>query len=88
VLRRDIGVQVDHAFRRWLIGTARVGYGFDDYQGSDRHDIRSVYALGLTYKLNREWQVRSEVRREALQSTVPGANYTAYVAMLGVRLQR
>jgi hypothetical protein len=88
VLRRDIGVQVDHAFRRWLIGTARVGYGFDDYQGSDRHDIRSVYALGLNYKLNREWQVRSEVRREALQSTVPGANYTAYVAMLGVRLQR
>ena len=31
VLRRDVAVQVDHAYRRWLIGTFRVGMGFDTY---------------------------------------------------------
>ena len=33
-LRRDIGVQVDHALRRWLIWTVRAGYGLDDYVGA------------------------------------------------------
>ena len=34
VLSRDVGVQVDHAFRRWLIGTLKLGFGWDIYQGS------------------------------------------------------
>jgi hypothetical protein len=29
-LSRDFGLQVDHAFRRWLIGTARLGFGIED----------------------------------------------------------
>jgi hypothetical protein len=29
-LRRDAALQVDHAFRRWLIGTVKAGYGTDD----------------------------------------------------------
>lgn len=88
VLRRDLTLQVDHAFRRWLIGTAKIGYGLDDYQGSTRYDRRSLASLGLTYKLNREWQVRSEVRRETLRSTVGGVDYTSHVGLLGLRFQR
>src|SRR5439155_12457587 len=38
VLSRDYLAQVDHAFRRWLIGTVKVAYGTSDYQGSDRFD--------------------------------------------------
>ena len=34
VLSRDVGVQVDHAFRRWLIGTLKLGFGWDIYKGS------------------------------------------------------
>ena len=34
VLYRDVGLQVDHAFRRWLIGTLKLGFGIDDYVGS------------------------------------------------------
>jgi hypothetical protein len=45
-LRRDIGLQIDHAFRRWLIGTIRFGYGLDDYIGSDRVDTRNVAGRG------------------------------------------
>jgi hypothetical protein len=35
VFSRDIGVQVDHSFRRWLIGSVKLGAGFDSYKGSD-----------------------------------------------------
>jgi hypothetical protein len=34
VFYRDAGIQIDHAFRRWLIGTLKVGMGFDSYKGS------------------------------------------------------
>jgi hypothetical protein len=34
VLSRDIGLQVDHSFRRWLIGTVKLGVGMDAYNGS------------------------------------------------------
>jgi len=35
VLYRDAGVQVDHSFRRWLIGTVKLGVGLDTYKGAD-----------------------------------------------------
>jgi hypothetical protein len=35
VLYRDVGLQVDHSFRRWLIGTAKLGFGLDTYVGAD-----------------------------------------------------
>lgn len=88
VLRRDVGLQVDHAFRRWLVGIARIGYGLDEYDGSDRRDERYVAALGITYKATRTVHVKGEVRQEWLRSTVPGADYTATVVLAGMRLQR
>lgn len=33
VLYREVGVQVDHAFRYWLIGSVKGGFGLDSYQG-------------------------------------------------------
>ena len=53
-LSRDVGIQVDHAFRRWLIGTLKVGYGQDDYVGEGRLDNRYFASVGMTYKLNRD----------------------------------
>jgi hypothetical protein len=35
VLYRDVGLQVDHSFRRWLIGTVKLGVGLDTYQSAD-----------------------------------------------------
>lgn len=88
VLRRDVSMQVDHAFRRWFIGTARVGYGEDIYEGATRDDKRYLAALALTYKFSREWQVRGELRREWLRSNQPGADYVTDIALLGLRWQR
>jgi hypothetical protein len=34
VLSRDVGLQVDHSLRRWLIATLRAGFGVDSYKGT------------------------------------------------------
>ncbi len=87
ILRRDNLVQVDHAFRRWLIGTLKLDYEHDDYVGSTRVDKRFTAAAALTYKLNRAWQVKGEVREEWLRSNTAGVDYAATIATLGLRWQ-
>ena len=86
-LSRDIGLQLDHSFRRWLIGTVKVGFGLDNYVGLDRQDKRFSAGAGLTYKLNRSVQIKGEFREEWLRSSVTGVDYTASIFLLGVRFQ-
>ncbi len=88
VLYRDVGLQVDHSFRRWLIGSVKIGFGLDDYVGMDREDKRFSAGVGLTYKLNRSIQIKGEFRQDWLRSNVTGSDYTASVFLLGVRFQR
>lgn len=87
VLSHDYSVQVDHAFRRWLIGTARMGYGTSDYDG-DRFDRRYFAAADLTYKLSRTLHLKASVRHDWLQSSVVAATSAGTIVMLGVRVQR
>jgi hypothetical protein len=87
-LRRDIGVQVDHALRRWLIWTVRAGYGLDDYVGSLREDKRMSAGTSLTYKFNREWSIKGEYRYDQLRSNTAGVDYNANVFLVGLKLQR
>jgi hypothetical protein len=92
-LRRDIGVQVDHALRRWLIWTMRASYGLDDYVGAsngspERKDTRTSLGTALTYKFNREFSLKGEYRYDQLQSNLPGPNYHANIFMVGLKLQR
>jgi hypothetical protein len=91
-LRRDVGVQVDHALRRWLIWTLRAGYGLDEYvsnlsAGVAREDRRMSVGTALTYKLNRDLWLKGEYRYDQLQSNV-GASYHANVFLVGLKLQR
>jgi hypothetical protein len=34
VVSRDVGLQLDHSFQRWLIGTVKLGFGLDSYKGN------------------------------------------------------
>jgi len=87
VLTRDYLAQLDHAFRRWLIGTVKVGYGTSDYQGLDRFD-RRYYAEGdIVYKLTRTVQIKGSVRKDWLRANVAGVDTDATVFMLGMRYQ-
>ena len=88
VLYRDVGLQVDHAFRRWLIGSVKIGFGFDDYVGLSREDNRYSAGVGLTYKFDRSWQVKGEVRQDWLRSNISGNDYNATTFLLGLRWQR
>jgi hypothetical protein len=88
VLRHDNGIEISHALRRSLITTVKFGYGVDDYIGSIRQDHRYLASLGLTYKLNRDLWLKSELRQEWLVSNIPLSNYAATIALIGLRLQR
>jgi hypothetical protein len=35
VLSRDVGLQIDHSLRRWLIASAKFGFGVDSYRGGN-----------------------------------------------------
>lgn len=85
---RDVNMQVDHAFRWWLIGTAQAGYGHDNYVGLGRQDNRYFILSGVTYKLNREIQLKGTLRQDWLTSNTSGAAYAATSFLAGVRLQR
>jgi hypothetical protein len=86
VLTRNAGIELEHSFRRWLVGAVKFNYGLDDYVGSARKDDR--YSIGgtLAYKLNRWAQAKAEIRQEWLRSTVTGVDYDATVFMLGMKL--
>jgi hypothetical protein len=49
VFRRQASVTIDHAFRRWLIGSIGISYGIEDYVGAGRRDDRLGYFAGFTY---------------------------------------
>jgi hypothetical protein len=87
-LRRDVGLQIDHAFRRWLIGTLRAGVGYDEYIGNGRNDTRTSLGAAISYKLNREFWLKGEYRHDQLRSNVAGVDYDADVFMIGLKLQR
>jgi len=75
-------------FRQWLILSARVGTGIDDFQGSDREDRRYTVSGLLTYKLNPNVWLKGEVRQEWFTSNIPDSNYDATTFLLGMRFQR
>jgi hypothetical protein len=87
-LYRDVGLQVDHAFRRWLIGSVKIGFGNDNYVGLDRNDNRYSVGGALTYKFDRSWQVKGEVRQDWLRSNQSGNDYNATTFLLGLRWQK
>jgi len=88
VVQRDFGAQVDHSFRRWLVGSLKFGYGLDDYVGSTRVDQRFTLSGALTYKMSRNMQLKGEIRRQWLNSNVASADYVANIFLLGLRLQQ
>jgi len=84
----DFNLEVDHAFRTWLIGILKLGYGTDDYAGSGLTDNRYFVSIGATYKLNREWWLRAELREDWQTASQPGNSFTATSILLGLRWQR
>ena len=87
VLTHTYTIEVDHDFRRWLTAVGKFTWGTLDYQGARLDKLTSISG-DLVYKLNREFQVKAEIRRDILDSNAPGGSSASTVVMLGVRLQR
>lgn len=87
-LKREAILSVDHAFRRWLTGSAGVSYGTYDYRGIDRTDDKLGFSASLTYYPTRYMALKGEYRRETYHSNVPGQDYTSNIYLLGLKLQR
>jgi hypothetical protein len=81
--RADASVKVDHAFRQWLIGSLKAGFGDDDYIGDTRNDKRYSLGAGLTYKFSRKLQLKGELRQTRQRSNVYGGDYNESVFLLG-----
>jgi hypothetical protein len=87
VLTHLYTAEVDHDFRRWLTGIGKFTWGTQAYQGDSRFD--RIYSISgdLVYKMNRSFWVTGTLRRDWLNSNIPGNSTASTVVMLGVRLQ-
>jgi hypothetical protein len=87
VLTHLYTVEIDHDFRRWLTTIGKFTWGELDYQGNNRTD--KIYTLSgeAIYKLSRNFGLRGTLRRDGLDSNLPGNSTASTVVMLGVRAQ-
>lgn len=86
-VNRRIALEVSHALRRnWTIaGFANLSRSSFGGNGL----TEDTYQLGVRseYRLTRTTSVRASFTHERLKSTNPGADYTANIFLLGLRLQ-
>ncbi|MDB5875871.1 MAG: hypothetical protein JWQ07_5313, partial [Ramlibacter sp.] len=87
VLTHTYTVEVDHDFRRWLTAIGKFSWGSLDYQGDNRNDKTYSVSGDLIYKMNRNLWVKGTLRRDWLDSNIPGNSTNSTVVMLGARLQ-
>jgi hypothetical protein len=87
VLTHVYTVEADHDFRRWLTAIGKFTWGSLDYQGDGRRDKTYTVSGDLIYKMNRTLWVKGTLRRDWLDSNIPGNSTASTVAMVGVRVQ-
>ena len=88
VFTRSAGVEMRHAFRRHLIGTAGITYTDQDYVGVDIAENEWRGDLGLEYFLSREATLFSRYRHTIFDSSSAGADYTSDEVHVGLRIRR
>jgi hypothetical protein len=87
VLTHVYTVEADHDFRRWLTAIGKFTWGSLDYQGDGRRDKIYTVSGDLIYKMTRCLWLKGTLRRDWLDSNIPGNSTASTVAMLGVRVQ-
>ncbi len=87
VLTHLYTAEVDHDFRRWLTAIGRFTWGTQKYEGDLRFD--RIYSVSgeLIYKMNRSLWMTGTLRRDWLDSNIPGNSTNSTIVMLGVRVQ-
>lgn len=87
-LSRRVSLEVSHALLRNLTLGGVAQFQNDKYQGIALTQDTFTGTLKLEYALTRSVVFKGSFTHERLKSSVPGADYTANVYLLGLRLQR
>lgn len=80
-------LEVSHALRRNLIVTAGLTASDYDYRGVAINEHGWGALVRADYKLTRSVAIRASFNHERFNSSIPGADYTANVFLLGMRYQ-
>jgi hypothetical protein len=84
---RSVGVELSHALLRNLTIAATANLARTDYQLSTLVEDGFTGGVKIEYRPTRTFAVRASFTHEQLKSTTPGADYTANVYRVGLRLQ-
>ena len=87
-ITRQAGVEVRHAFRRHLIGTAGVRLSQADFAGVKLVEQDVTATAGLEYFASREVTIFGRYSHTDFESTNATGNYNADEVRLGVRVRR
>lgn len=86
-VNRRVSLEVSHALRRnWTVaGIASLSRA--TFEGAGPTEDTYVFGIRTEYKLTRSVSVRASFTHERLKSTTPGSDYTANIALIGLKLQ-
>ena len=88
VVSHQVGAEVRHEFRKYLIGTAGVTYTARDFKGVTIEENETIAALGAEYYVNREIILFGRYQHIDFNSSQVLSDYTADDFRLGVRVRR
>lgn len=84
---RRASLEIAHALRRNLTVTGFGNFSRTEYDGQGLREDWSAIGARIEYKFTRTFAVRASFTHERLNSTGQNADYTANIAMVGLRLQ-
>jgi hypothetical protein len=84
---RRVDLQVAHALLRNVTVTGIASWNQQSYDGIGLTEDTTQLGARLDWKLSRSMAIRASFTHERLNSTTPGADYTANVYLLGMRFQ-
>ncbi len=87
-ISRQAGIELRHAFRRDLIGTAGLRYAVQDYHGIDLSERELVAALALERYLSREIAVFARYQHTNFDTDAIGRSFDADELRIGLRIRR
>jgi hypothetical protein len=87
VMERTYGLEARHAFTRYIVGSAGVGYMTRDFVGAAITEDQFTAGTGVEYFMN-QWAVLfARYQHTDFQSTQPASSYTVEEVQAGVRLR-
>ncbi|HZT47777.1 MAG TPA: outer membrane beta-barrel protein [Hyphomicrobiaceae bacterium] len=87
-LSRLAGLEVRHAFRRHLVGTAGIKYTLNPYDGVSIDERDLTAELGLDYYVGRYAVLYARYQHTDFASTAPGSDYSLDIVRAGVRVRQ